>query len=59
LDADLGGLLTFMMFAGLGSSESEYLKHQMCKEVFSEAHSNPITHSHQNFAAFILFGNHN
>jgi hypothetical protein len=52
-----GGLLTLMMLARLGSTikENDYLEHQMCKEVFSEACPNPITDSHQNLAAF-LFG---
>jgi hypothetical protein len=54
LDMDLGGLMTLMMFAGIGSQEHKYLKHQMCKDMFSEADSNLITDSHQNFAAFIF-----
>jgi hypothetical protein len=54
LYVDLDGLMTLMMFAGIGSQEHEYLKPPMYKDMFSEADSNIITDSHQNFAAFIF-----
>jgi hypothetical protein len=53
VDGDLGGLLNLMMFAGIASSDHDYLKQFMCKEVFQHGH-NILVDTHQNFAAFVF-----
>ncbi len=55
LDQDVSGLLTLIMFAGIGSNEDVYFRDEIVASVFLSAPKNPWYDSQQNLSSF-LFG---